>query len=75
MVCSRDYLFHCSSGNKEELDSIFVKTDHCAVASLLVVLKGNNFGCKILISFQVGMLMMFDSAPDSIKKSFSRSGV
>ena len=29
----------------------FVKADPCAVASLLVVLKGFNFGCRILISF------------------------
>ena len=49
--------------------------DPCAVASLLVVLKGTNFGCRIFISFQVGMLIIFDSAAESIKKSFSRSGV
>ena len=46
----------------------------CAVASLLAVFKGISFGCKILISFQVGILIIFDSAPESIKKSFSRSG-
>ena len=29
----------------------FVKVDPCAVASLLVVLKGIIFGCRIFISF------------------------
>ena len=53
----------------------FVKVDPCAVAGLLIVLKGINFGFKFFSSFQVGMLMMFDSAPESIKKSISRSGV
>ena len=53
----------------------FNNFDQCAVASLLVVLKGINFGYIIFISFQVGMLMMFDSAPESIEKSISRSGV
>ena len=28
-----------------------------------------------VIVYQVGMLIMFDSAPESFKKSFSRSGV
>ena len=47
-------LFHCSSGNNEKLDfPLFVKVDPCAVASLLVVLKGINFRCKVFISFQV----------------------
>ena len=54
---------------------MIVKVDPCAVASLLVVLKGINWGCRILISFQVGMFIIFDSAPESIKKSISRSGV
>ena len=52
-----------------------VKVDPCAVASLLVLLKGINFGCRVFVSFQVGMLMIFDSAPESIKKSVSRSGL
>ena len=45
-----------------------------AVASLLEVARGVNFGCNVLISFHVGILIMFDSAPESIKKSISRSG-
>ena len=32
------------------------------------------FGCKVFISFHVGIFIMFDSAPESIKKSISRSG-
>ena len=46
----------------------------CAVASLLAVFTGVNFRCKTLISFQFGILMIFDSAPESIKKSISRFG-
>ena len=53
----------------------FDKVDPCAVASLLVVLKGINCGCRILISFQLRMFIIFDSAPESIKKSNSRSDV
>ena len=34
----------------------FFNVDPCAVTSLLVVLKGSNFGCENFISFQVGML-------------------
>ena len=45
------------------------------VVSLLVVLKGLNFGCSNFVSFQVGMLMIFDSAPESMKKSISMSGI
>ena len=52
----------------------FAKVESCAVASLLADFTGVSFGCKILISFQVGMLMIFDSAPESIKKSILRSG-
>ena len=44
----------------------FVEVDPCAVASMLAVLKGIIFGCRLLISFQVGMLMIFNSAPESI---------
>ena len=55
--------------------SIILKVDLCAVASLLVVLKDINFACRIFISFQLGMLITFDSAPEPIKKSVSRSGV
>ena len=51
-----------------------VKFDPCAVATLLEVFESINFGCKICISFTVGMFIIFDSAPESIKKSFSRSG-
>ena len=32
------------------------------------------FGCNVFISFHVGMFIIFDSAPESIKKSISRSG-
>ena len=46
----------------------------CAVASLLEVSRGVSFGCNVFISFHVGMFIMFDSAPESIKKSISRSG-
>ena len=53
----------------------FVKDDPRAVATLLVVLKGNNFERKFFVSFHVGLLIMFESAPESIKKSISRSGV
>ena len=42
----------------------FFKLNPCAVANLLEVLEGINFGCK----FQVGMFILFDSAPESIKK-------
>ena len=59
---------------KSWIFSYFVKVDSCAVAGLLVFYKGINLG-KFFISFQVGMLMMFDSAPESIKKSISMSGV
>ena len=45
-----------------------------AVSSLLIVFMGVTLGCRILISFQVGILMIFYSAPESIKKSISRSG-
>ena len=36
--------------------------------------EGVSFGCKVFISFHVGMFIIFDSAPESIKKSISRSG-
>ena len=45
------------------------------VANLLVVLKGINSGSGIFVSFQVGMLMIFDSTPESVKKTISSSGV
>ena len=43
-------LFHCSSGHKEKLDFSlkFVKVDPCAVASLLVKLKGIILGVIFL---------------------------
>ena len=31
---------------------------------------GVCLGCRILVSFQVGILMTFDSAPESIKNLF-----
>ena len=43
-----------------------VKLDPCAVAKLLEVLEGFNFGCKICISFHVGKFIIIDSAPESI---------
>ena len=46
----------------------------CAVASLLAVFVGISFGCENLIFFHVGMLIIIDSAPESNKKSISRSG-
>ena len=52
----------------------FVKVDPCVVAYLLEVFEFNNFGCKVCISFQVIILIIFDSAPESIKKSVSKSG-
>ena len=52
----------------------FTNVDPCAVASLLDVSRGVSFGCSDFISFHVGMFIMFDSAPESIKKSISRSG-
>ena len=51
-----------------------VNFDPCAVANLLEVLEGINFGFKVCISFHVGMFIIFDSAPESIKRSISRSG-
>ena len=50
-----------------------VKLDPCAVASLLEVLQGINFGCKVCISIHVEMIIKFDSAPEPIKKSISRT--
>ena len=44
------------------------------MGNLLASFKGVNFGWKIFISFQVGILMTFDSAPESLKKAISRSG-
>ena len=43
----------------------------CALASLPKVLEGDIFGLRF--SFHVGVIMIFDSAPDSIKSSFSES--
>ena len=54
-------LLYSSSENKEKLD-------------FSVIFIGVRIGCNDLISFQVGMLIIFDSAPESIKKSISRSG-
>ena len=52
----------------------FTSVDPCAVANLLAVFIGIKFGCNVFISFQVVILTIFDSAPESIKKSISRSG-
>ena len=52
----------------------FVNVEPCSAASLLVIFKGIKFGCRILISVQVGIIMIFDFAPEPIKKSISRSG-
>ena len=40
------------------------------VASILVALKCINFGCRIFISFQAGLFIKFNSAPESLKKLF-----
>ena len=53
---------------------LFTNVDPCAVANLLEVSRGVNFGYNVLISFHVGIIIIFDSAPESIKKSISRSG-
>ena len=47
-----------------------MKVEPCAVASLLVVFTGVSLGCRVLISFGVGIFMMFDSATESIKNLF-----
>ena len=52
----------------------FSNVNPCSVANLLDVSRGFKFECSDLISFHVGMLMIFDSAPESINKSISRSG-
>ena len=49
-----------------------VKLDHCAVADLLEDFEGINFEWSVCMSFQMGMFIIFDSAPESIKKSISR---
>ena len=51
-----------------------VKLDPCAVANLLDVFESFNFGCRVCISFKVGVIFRIDSAPESIKKSMSTSG-
>ena len=51
-----------------------VKHDPCAVANLLDVFEGINFGCKVCMPFQVRIFIIFDFAPEFTKKSFSRSG-
>ena len=64
-------MFHCSRGNQEKLDfSKFINVEPCAVANLLAVLIGIRVGCSVLISFQVGILIIFDSAPESFKNLF-----
>ena len=51
-----------------------VKLDPCGVANLLDVFESINFECKVYISLRVGKLILFDFAPESLKKSISRSG-
>ena len=46
----------------------------CAVATLLEVLEEERFGCRFCISFHEGIIKIFDSAPESSKKSVSRTG-
>ena len=56
---------------------IFHNLLRLSLVLLLVYLfffTGINLGCRFLISFQVRIFMIFDSAPESIKKSISRSG-
>ena len=53
---------------------LFFRLDHCAVANLIEFCEGNNFRCLVCISLRVGILIIFDSAPESFKKSISRSG-
>ena len=66
--------YHKSPRGNVFLYENFVKFNPCAVANMLEVFEGNNFGCKVCISFHVGLFLKFDSAPESIKKSTSRSG-
>ena len=40
---------------------LLINAEPCAVANLLAVFMGLKFGCNILISFQVEILMIFDS--------------
>ena len=49
---------------------LFINFEPCAVANLLAVLIDIRVGCSVLISFQVGILVIFDSAPESIKKIY-----
>ena len=44
------------------------------MANLLAVTEGDNFGRRVWISFHVDMFIIFDFAPESIKKSISSSG-
>ena len=48
----------------------YIIYDPCAVATLLDVSRGVKFGCNALISFHVEILIIFDSAPQSIKNQF-----
>ena len=60
-VCLNDLLksWFCSivrvGTRKSWIFPLFVEVDPCAIASLLVVFEGINFGCRMLILFQVGM--------------------
>ena len=44
------------------------------MANLFEVFESDSFGCRVLISFHMGMFIILDSAPESIRKSVSRSG-
>ena len=46
----------------------------CVEGSLLEVLENESFIFNLWISFFVEVLMIFDSAPESIKINISRSG-
>ena len=48
----------------------FVELDPCAVAKLLDDSEGDSFGCKFCISFDVGIFIIFDFAPDSRENQF-----
>ena len=60
----------------EEIIELFHSLPMLILVLLLVYWRLQEvliFGCNVFISFHVGMFIMFDSAPESIKKSISRS--
>ena len=61
----------------EEIIEFFHSLPMLILALLLVYWRFQEalvLGVMFFISFHVGMFIMFDSAPESIKKSISRSG-